>query len=192
MATCPGKTPSPNPLLRMSFRCSTELLATIMLAAFAFISVVGASHPSFGENAPADPAREQFAQTLIAALETKDPARVKTLIHPQVLACKNFAEYFDLMKGTEFRTLPVPGYKVSFTALPGDFKVPFLPPDKFAFPIRPSYQLQIDWQRGANSLFSLVHFIAEKDGAWWLVYPCPNDAGIQLVHQMVGASHEQK
>ncbi len=117
---------------------------------------------------------------------------MKTLIHPQVLACKNFVEYFDLMKGTEFQNLPVPGYKVSFTALPGNFKAPFLPADKFSFPVQPSYQLQIDWQRGPYSLVSLVHFIAEKDGAWWLVYPCPNDAGIQLARQMVGASHKQK
>jgi hypothetical protein len=169
-----------------------RLLATIMFAAFAFISIGGASRPSFGEDTPADPAREQFAQKLIAALESKDPARVKALIHPQVLACRNFAEYFDLMKWQEFQSLPVPGYKVSFTALPGDFKAPFLPPDKFAFPVQPSYQLQIDWQRGPNSLASLVHFIAEKDGAWWLVYPCPNDAGIRLARQMVGAGHEHK
>ncbi len=163
-----------------------------MFAAFAFICIVGASRPSFGENAPADPAREQFAKNLIAALESKDPARVKTLIHPQVLACKNFAEYFDLTKWQEFQSLPVPGYKVSFIALPGNFKAPFLPPDKFAFPVQPSYQLQIDWQRGPTSLASLIHFIAEKDGAWWLVYPCPNDAGMQLARQMVGASHQQK
>src|SRR5271168_3965902 len=172
------------------FRCS-NLLATIMVAAFAFISIVGASHPSFAENAPADPGREQFAQKLVVALESKDPAQVEILIHPQVLACKNFAEYFDLMEWQEFRSLPGPGYKVSFTALAGDFKAPFLPPDKFAFPVQPTYQLQIDWQPGAYSLASLVHFIVEKDGAWWLVYPCPNDAGIQLVRQMV-RSHKQK
>ena len=182
---------SVNPV-RNVLQMSNRLLATIMFAAFAFISIVGASHPSFGENAPVDPAREQFAQNLIAVLESKDPARVKTLIHPQVLACKNFAEYFALMKGQEFQNLPVPGYKVSFTPLPGDFKVPFLPPDKFKFPVQPSYQLQIDWQRGANSIVSLIHFIAEKDGAWWLVYPCPDDVGIELAHQMVGASHQHK
>jgi hypothetical protein len=96
------------------------------------------------------------------------------------------------MKGQEFQNLPIPGYKVSFTALPGDFKAPFLPPDKFAFPVQPSYQLQIDWQPGANSIVSLIHFIAEKDGVWRLVYPCPNDAGIELAHQMVAASHKQK
>jgi hypothetical protein len=169
-----------------------RLLVTMMFAAFAFIPIVGVSRPCFGENAAADPAREQFAQNLIAALESKNPARVKKLIHPQVLACTNFAEYFDLMKWQEFQSLPGPGYKVSFTALAGDFKAPFLPPDKFAFPVQPTYQLQIDWQRGPNSLASLVHFIAEKDGAWWLVYPCPNDAGIQLARQMVGASHEKK
>ena len=117
---------------------------------------------------------------------------MKALIHPQVLACRNFAEYFNLMKGQEFQSLPGPGYKVSFTALAGDFKAPFLPPDKFAFPVQPSYQLQIDWQPGPNSIASLVHFIVEKDGAWWLVYPCPNDAGIELARQMVGASHEKK
>jgi hypothetical protein len=169
-----------------------RLHAATMFAAFGFILIVGACHPSFGEDAPADPAREQFAEKLIAALESKDSARVKALIHPQVLACRNFAEYFDLMKWQEFKTLPIPGYKVSFTALPGDFKAPFLPPDKFVFPVQPTYQLQIDWQRGPNSLFSLVHFIAEKDGAWWLVYPCPSDAGIQLVRQMVRPGHEHK
>ena len=167
-------------------------LGTAMLAAFAFISIVGASQSSFGANAAADPAREQFARTLVAALESKDPARVKTLIHPQVLACKNFAEYFDLMKGMEFQSLPLPGYTVSFTALPRDFKVPILPQDKFAFLVQPSYQLQIDWQRGPYSLASVIHFIAEKDGAWWLVYPCPNDAGIQLVRQMAAASHQHQ
>jgi hypothetical protein len=173
------------------FRCS-RLLATIMVAAFAFISIVGASHPSFGEDAPADPGRQQFAQKLVAALESKNPARVEILIHPQVLACRNFAEYFDLMQGQEFQSLPAPGYKVSFKALPADFKVPFLPPDKFAFPVQPTYQLQIDWQPGPYSLASLVHFIARKDGAWWLVYPCPNDAGIELARRMVSASHKPK
>ena len=156
-----------------------RLLVTIMLAAFAFMAIVGTSPPAYGENASGDLARDQFAQKLIAALDSKDPAQVKALIHPQVLACKNFAEYFDLMKGQEFQSLPVPGYKVSFTALAADFKPPFLPPDKFAFPVQPSYQLQIDWQPGGYSIVSLVHFIAEQDGAWWLVYPCPNDAGMQ-------------
>jgi hypothetical protein len=169
-----------------------RLIASIMFAAFAFVAIVGASGPCFGENAPADPAREQFAQTLIGALDSKDPARVKALIDPRVLACRNFAAFFDLSQWQEFQRQPGPGYKVTFTALPGDFKAPFLPPDKFAFPVHPSFQLQIDWQPGENSIVSLVHFIVEQDGAWRLVYPCPNDAGLKLAKQMMGSSHAPK
>jgi len=177
-----------------------RLYSCIMFVVFvAVFSGYGGSADS-SENPSPDSARQQLARNYIAAIESKDPARIKALIHPQVLACKNFAEYFDLTKEKIFESQPGPGYKVSFTALPGDFKVPLLPPDKFEFPVQPSYQLQIDWEHNADSssdtslikFTSLIQFIAEKDGVWLLVYPCPNDAGIKIVHERIAAGQEQK
>jgi hypothetical protein len=148
------------------------------------------------QNISAEAARQQFAAKYVAALKSKDPARMKALIHPEVLACKNFAEYFNVanISGQVFVDPPGPGYKVTFTTLPIDAKPPLLPPDKFKYPIQPSHELQIDWNRNADgsSPTALIQSIAEKDGAWYLVYPCPNDEGMKFVHEMIAKGREQK
>ena len=177
-----------------------RLYAGIMFAAVVVVFAGYGGSAASSENSSADSARQRFARNYVAAIESKDPARIKALIHPQVLACKNFAEYFDLGKEQIFGNQPGPGYKISFTALPGDFKLPMLPPDKFEFPVQPSYQLQIDWDRSTDGssdnhlirLASLIQFIAQKDGAWLLVFPCPNDAGIKLAREMIATGQKQK
>jgi hypothetical protein len=171
-----------------------RLPRAVTCAVFAVALVGYGSFAASGEDPSSEAARQEFVRNYIAAIESRDPARVKALTHPQVLACKNFPEYFDLGKETAFKEQPGPGYKVTFTALPGDAKPPLVPPDKFKYPVQPSYQFQIDWSRNAEgtSLVSLIQFIAEKDGAWFLVYPCPNDAGIKLIHEMTAEGRKQK
>lgn len=177
-----------------------RLYSCIMFVVFVAVFAGYGGSAASSENPSPDSARQQLVRNYVAAIESKDPARIKALIHPQVLACKNFAEFFDLTQKHIFESQPGPGYKVSFTALPGDFKLPMLPPDKFEFPVQPSYQLQIDWDRNANGssatgtvkLYSIIQFIAEKDGVWLLVYPCPNDAGIKSVHEMMAEGQKQK
>jgi polyhydroxyalkanoate synthesis regulator phasin len=166
-----------------------------MFAAVVAVFAGYGSSAASSESRSPDSARQQLARDYVAALQSKDPARIKALIHPTVLACKNFADYFDLTNEHIFKNVPGSDYKISFTVLPDDFKLPILPPDKFEFPVRPSYELRIDWEHSEGSsvrLASIIQFIAEKDGAWLLVYPCPNDAGIKLVHQIIAAGQLQQ
>jgi hypothetical protein len=145
------------------------------------------------QNISPEAARQQFAQNYIAAIQSRDPNRLKVLLHPQVLACKNFAEFFEATKETAMEEQPAPGYRVTFSPLTGDSKVPLLPPDKFTYPVQPGYQLRIDWNRSADgsSIASIIQPLAEKDGTWFLVYPCPNDEGMKFTHERFIEGQEQ-
>jgi hypothetical protein len=69
-----------------------------------------------------------------------------------------------------------------------------LPPDQFQYPVQPSDQIQVVWSSGADgsSMGSIIQPIVEKDGAWFLVYPCPNEAGMKFMHENLAAGREQK
>jgi hypothetical protein len=159
------------------------------------VSLIGyGNSAASGQKASPEAARQQFARDYVAAIQSRDAVRVKALIHPEVLACKDFAEYFDAMKETVFAEQPAPGYKVTFTALPADSKPPILPPDKFKYPVQPTYELQINWSRTADgsSPVAIIQPIGQKDGAWFLVYACPNDEGIKMMREMTAQGREQK
>jgi hypothetical protein len=53
--------------------------------------------------------------------------------------------------------------------------------------------MQIDWSRNGNafSINSIDQPIALKDGKWYLVNPCPTEAGLKFFHEQMALGTKQ-
>lgn len=115
------------------------------------------------------------------------------LLHPKVRAGMNATnrEYFDDLTNN-FEDTPPAGYKVTITPLEGETVLPSLPADSFAYPVQPTHQFDIDWSSGPDHFVSVIRTIAAVNGAWFIVYPCPNEAGMKFVHEQLERGREAR
>jgi hypothetical protein len=172
----------------------TILRQLLPVVAFLLIGLIGClNRVDSAQNG--SESQQQFAQAYVVALQSHDPARVKKLMHPQLLACENAAtqEFFESGIQHEFDNVPGPGYKITVSPLPSNAVPPLVPPGTFKYPVQPTNQLQIDWTRNGNALSidSIVQPIALKDGKWYLVDPCPTEAGLKLFREQMAAGTKQ-
>lgn len=137
---------------------------------------------------------QQFAQTYVDAVQTKKVARVKALIHPQVLACINDSnrEYFDYLINQGIENSSNGDYKVTITKLTNNLPPLGVPADMFRYPVPPAYQLQIDWDPASSKSVTVIRTIASEHNKWFLVYACPNDAGMKFFHERIAQGHKQQ
>jgi hypothetical protein len=56
-------------------------------------------------------------------------------------------------------------------------------PGLVSFPVKPSYEVQIDIERSATSSLSLVRPLALHDTRWRVVLGCPSDKGLVLFRE---------
>ncbi|HXZ80952.1 MAG TPA: hypothetical protein VEG30_13565 [Terriglobales bacterium] len=142
----------------------------------------------------ADSARQQFARNYIAAVQSKDPTRVRQLLHPQLLACINASnrEYFDFLINHDVEEAPRGKYDISITPVEHEMVVPGAPPRAFKYPVHPSYQVQINWEPRPNSSVTIIRTIAANNGEWFLVYPCANAEGARLFRENLEKGRAQR
>jgi hypothetical protein len=133
--------------------------------------------------------RKTFLEPWVQALPSNDPEKLAPFLHPKVLECRTAQskEYFDYLLTQESRFDPKLGYRVTkLTAIqgpPGDLPTAAA----FRLPIQPTYELQLDIGDTA-----LVRYLASSDGSWYEVFPCPNDKGIALTHEVILRRTEQE
>ena len=156
-------------------------------------------------SAPADVAsvdvRSQqvsFVKDYMAARHSKDAARIYNLIHPGVRACmtgQNKA-YFDFVINHMLHDAPSGNY-TKLTIKPVTPKTPpvlwaFVPAKWFPYPVRPTHDIQIDYQNGPTSFESDIIEVAPSGGSWYLVEACPNEQGLRFMResQAQGARQE--
>jgi hypothetical protein len=113
---------------------------------------------------------------------------VKALFHPATLACINDAnrDYFDFSFKDELRTGAILGtsYKIeSIKPLSGPPPLGVLPAEVFAYPVEPTHQLQIDAETRDHHPMYLIRFLAQANGRWYTVDPCPNAKGLTFFAQ---------
>ncbi len=133
-----------------------------------------------------------FVPSYIDALRSKDPARIRAFLHPQVLACLNdkTREYFDYLARSEANDEVSGEYQVTrIGLLNGPAPMLGLPEDGFRYPFQPVYEVHIEFQSGR---LELIRFLGESRGEWFEVYPCPNEKGIALVHEYIVRGEEQR
>jgi hypothetical protein len=133
--------------------------------------------------APEDPA--VFAGRLVTAINTKDPERRKELAHPASLRCLNGPDrtFFEETFARQATPAIPPTYRARMQARTPTQPLPF--EDKVEYPIRPTHELQIDFETGPHRSKTLM-LQAVSDGKQWReVWACPKP---EMRRQMLEAS----
>jgi len=133
--------------------------------------------------------KRTFVSGWIAAINTKDPARIKRFLHPQLQACMAgpAREFFDFALGQEARNAPIGQYNVTKIAAISGPPPAFLPPDTFTYPVQPTHEIQLSFGTTV-----LIRYLASANGAWYEVYPCPNQKGVAFIHEQMSKGAEQQ
>jgi hypothetical protein len=154
--------------------------------------------------AAADPGRsvrdEQiaFARGYVAALHSKDKARVMSFFHPSVRACLNdkTRSFYDYIVAQQLEGMPSSDYtKITITKV-GPKNAPiiwaFVPAKGFPYPVMPTYDIQLDFQSSANDLLTDMLEVAPSGSSWYLVMPCPNAYGLAYMREMQAQDDRQR
>jgi hypothetical protein len=117
---------------------------------------------------------KEFVAQYVAALNAKDTVRLNSFLHPKSIACvtKDTKPYYDEGMAIHLRD-PIPA-NYTYTLSPLDTKAP-QPLEGYAqFPVRPSHQLQIEYDEGEDHGVVLVWLVQEKD-RWLQDDPCATE-----------------
>ncbi|MGP0070818.1 MAG: hypothetical protein ACLPWF_02645 [Bryobacteraceae bacterium] len=147
---------------------------------------------SFGATPDEAAIQNTFVKPWIEALRSKDKAGLERLFHPAVRACINSStqEFFDI--GIERLMDPVRSgpYRITKLApMTGPFPA-LLPEDGFHTPVQPTYDLNLQFDQSDEVM---VIFLAQLNGGWYEVFPCPNEKGMAYFRQtLVDYAEAQK
>jgi hypothetical protein len=170
--------------------------AIFLQAAFIIVFALVLVDPHAVLAQPADTGQQQFADAWIAAIKSQDEVKVKALFHPATLACINDAnrDYFRFSFKDELQTGAMLGasYKIeSVKPLSGPPPLGALPANGFAYPVEPTHQLQIDAETRDHHPMYLIRFLAQANGRWYTVDPCPNAKGLTFFEQQRAEGERQ-
>lgn len=114
-----------------------------------------------------------FAQRLVAAINSADPERRKRLAHPASLPCLNGADrtHFEEIFARQANPAIPPKHRVHVQPIAPT--QPLLFEGKLDYPLRPTHQLQIDFETGPNRSRTLVLQVTDDGRQWREVWPCP-------------------
>ena len=135
----------------------------------------GKSSSAQGETTgPPSAAQKEFADSLVAALNTKDATRLKALIARGSLSCfdQSRKPYLDGWLRRQFRVPIGKDHQVTVAKLPPDFSTKAT---RVKFPIAPTYAVIISYD-GAGPRRTYRRLIAQQDNQWRLILGCPTDA----------------
>lgn len=125
-----------------------------------------------GTGLASDPQAQAFVEALVAAINSKDTAQRKALLHPDSLRCATADK--DALLDEQFARQarrPVPA-NVTWSLTPAPPGQPLFA-DKFDYPLRPTHRLQLDFSIGQNRSTTMVLQVARHGGAWREVSACP-------------------
>jgi hypothetical protein len=122
-----------------------------------------------------------FVKPWVEALRSKDRAGLERLFHPAVRACINSStqEFFDIGIQRLMDPFPSGPYRITKLA-PWTGPFPFLPEDGFRTPVQPAYDLNLQFDQ-SDVVMGL--FLAQSNGGWYEVFPCPNEKGMAYFRQ---------
>ncbi|MFZ2300495.1 MAG: hypothetical protein WAW10_01335 [Gallionella sp.] len=130
------------------------------------VVVIAASSASAGNSETPEALSAQF----IAAVNAKSEEKQKATIHPQCFADISPVQR-DYLKETlvrDFRKTIPEKRTVKVTKL-DDGTLPF--GDMVVWPLKPTHQLEIEFNTGENSSSSIIRFIAKDKSQWFVIVP---------------------
>ena len=131
-----------------------------------------------------------FVKPWVQALQSRDKARIEKFFHPATRACINAStrDFFASILDQEADSKAAGTYHIAklspLTAAPPAI----LPEDGFQYPVKPTYEINLDFQGGDD----IIRFLAPSNGSWFEVYPCPNAKGMDYFRQQAAAGLAQR
>ncbi len=132
------------------------------------------------QDAPVPPDVKAFAAQYVAAFNSKDLGRFKSLQLPQSLACITPAnkDVYDWLLTAQMRDSVPPHYRVALRPV-NEQNLQVLVGQEY-FPVKPKRELHIDYQYPeTNDGGQLVVWIVRQNGRWIGDFPCMTDKGIE-------------
>src|SRR6266403_4037443 len=116
---------------------------------------------------PASAAQKELADSLVAALQSKDTSRLRALIAPQSLSCfdKGRQPYLDDWFRRQFKVPIGKDYQVTVAKLPPDM---YEKSTRVKFPLVPTHTLMISHD-GAGGRRIYRRLIGQQDNRWRLI-----------------------
>jgi len=137
---------------------------------------------------------EVFAKRFVDAVGSKNPDRLKALLHPKSLACINAQnqEFYDSIFSRHLKTTIPANYKSAVEPVARNQGLPF--ENELVYPLRPSHQVQIDFNTAPYSSTTVVLLVVYHAGQWHEVLPCPGPDTIakMRVHKEESAKQDRR
>jgi hypothetical protein len=146
-----------------------EKLFSVILLSICFLN---SGYSEEAAATPIDPGAEKFVKEYVAAVNSKDSAKLKALVHPKCLAAINdenkefFTDYFE--RG--FHSAIPADYKKKMEIIKPDD--PLLFGDMLTYPIRPTHSMQISFQTEKSGSM-IIRQLINENGQWFDVVPTP-------------------
>jgi len=123
--------------------------------------------------APVGRSRTELVETYVQAVNEKNAARLRGLIHPKCFALTdgNRQSLLDDRLAREFDNAIPDEYSVRWTVIAPDDRLPG--ERSLSFGVRPSHSVHISFQRGANRRVGIRRYVVADASGWWLVVPVP-------------------
>lgn len=118
------------------------------------------------------PGLREFVEEYLAVRNARDVPRLKSLLHPNSLACitaENKSFYDDRTTQLLNEDRVPTDYEVKITPIRGTDELPWK--GYFEFPVRPSHQIEIKYSLGEDSGM-IVLAVVNESGRWYEVDPC--------------------
>ena len=136
-----------------------------------------------------------FVKQWVEALRSKDTTQIVSFLHAAVRTCMSDPGTKDFFENTlEHQAhTPPPAGAYHITKL-GPMQGPppaFLPEEGFPYPVRPTYELEIQFDQN-NQVLVFAQFLAPVNGSWYYVIPCPNEKGMAFFRDQAVKGAEQK
>ncbi|MGB0063626.1 MAG: hypothetical protein WBP85_04200 [Terracidiphilus sp.] len=132
------------------------------------------------QSSPVPPDVKAFAAQYVAAFNSKDLARFKSMQIPQSLACitPENKDVYDWLLAAQMRDSVSPNYRLSLMQV-SDQNLKALASEEY-FPVKPEHELHIDYEYpGTQDGGTILTWIVRQNGRWMADFPCMTSKAIE-------------
>ena len=117
------------------------------------------------------PAFKAFLTNYVTAINSKERAKLNECIHPKwVTMMPGDQKFSDSFYGGRFKYSIPADFEVHATAIPADKPLP-LAKDGIVWPVRPTYQVQIQFKPTPTNIAVIVLWAVSENDKWYEVLP---------------------
>ena len=169
------------------FALAVIAIVAVCGVAFSADSLTSSPQPSDNGDTPVKMTAQQreFGERMVKAIQQEDTDQLKKLLAPQSLACFDQGKqaYFDTWLGKHFRFKVAKRYSLGVAKLGSPAGTSRL----FTYPVAPTHLLEIQFKDSESREVTLSRLMAEQNGRWYEVAPCPTQLGMDRFNKIQAA-----